>query len=98
MKFTSDGKSVLIEARKNRGDVEICVVDEGVGIPGDTLNKIFDPLYQVDSSTRRSLEGTGMGLAVAKDLIEAHGGSIYVKSTPGVGSSFYFMIPIWNKV
>ncbi|MFQ5888166.1 MAG: sensor histidine kinase, partial [Candidatus Hydrothermarchaeales archaeon] len=94
IKFNKEGGEVIIDAKEKRGMVEICVTDTGIGIPKDKLDKIFERLYQVDSSTSRSYEGVGMGLAMAKDIVEAHGGRITVESEVGKGSSFCFTLPI----
>ena len=74
--------------------VEICVEDTGIGIPEDELEKIFEPLYQIDASSTRQYGGTGMGLAITKEIIKASGGKISVKSEVGKGSTFCFTLPI----
>jgi len=77
------------------GDVAIlCVEDTGIGIPAELHERIFDRLYQVDASATRRFGGTGMGLAVAKEIAEAQGGRIWVDSEPGKGSRFYFTLPL----
>jgi signal transduction histidine kinase len=63
-------------------------------MPKDKLDKIFDRLYQIDSSSTRAYGGTGLGLAIVKELVEAHGGKITVKSTHRKGSTFCFTLPI----
>jgi len=94
IKFNKPGGSITIKAAEEGGAVEVCVTDTGIGIPKDELDKIFDHLYQSDGSSGRSYGGTGLGLAVVKELVEAHGGEITVKSTPGKGSTFCFTLPI----
>jgi PAS domain S-box-containing protein len=94
IKFNRDGGEVLIEAREKKGMVEVCVSDTGLGIPGDKIGKVFDRFYQVDGSLTRRYGGTGMGLAIAKEIVEAHGGRIWVESEPGEGSEFCFTLPI----
>jgi PAS domain S-box-containing protein len=93
LKFTEEG-GVTVEARQGGDVVEICVSDTGIGIPQNFHEKIFERLYQVDSSGTRRFGGTGMGLAIAKELVEAHGGRITVESEPGKGSRFCFTLPI----
>ena len=74
--------------------VEVSVTDTGPGIPADELSHLFKPFQQLDDKLTRSHEGTGLGLALSKRLAEIHGGYIWVKSTPGVGSTFGFALPI----
>lgn len=73
--------------------IEISIRDNGVGIPADVLNKIFDRFYQVDSSHTRRYGGTGLGLAIVKSVMDAHGTKVQVQSNPGEGSTFTFVIP-----
>jgi osomolarity two-component system sensor histidine kinase NIK1 len=72
--------------------LEFCVSDNGIGIPKDELNLIFDPLAQVDGSTIREFGGTGLGLSVSKHLVALMGGSMWVESEVGKGSKFFFTI------
>jgi signal transduction histidine kinase len=69
------------------------VTDEGIGIPSDELERIWDRFYQVDSTTTRQFGGTGLGLAIVKQLVEAHAGQVGVRSMVGEGSTFYFTVP-----
>jgi PAS domain S-box-containing protein len=94
LKFTRGGGKIAIEAKKKGEDVVVCVSDSGIGIPQDKLKHIFDPLYQGDASSDKVSEGIGMGLAVAKELVMAHGGDITAESKEGRGSKFCFSLPI----
>ena len=92
-KFTEQGFIHLAaEARPN--EVLISVADSGVGIPLEQIEKIFEPFTQVDSSSTRRAGGTGLGLSISKQFVEMHGGRIWVESTLGGGSIFYFTLPI----
>jgi signal transduction histidine kinase len=93
IKYTPERGSVSIEARPKEGFVEVRVVDTGVGIAPEHLERIFERFTQIDNSSTRSQGGTGLGLAITKDLIELHGGVIRVQSQFGKGSSFVFTIP-----
>ena len=95
IKFTEKG-SVEISATVVHGNEQltITVSDTGIGIPEDKLDQIFESFEQGDGSTAREYGGTGLGLAVTKNLVELHGGSIRVESTVGVGSRFTFTLPV----
>ena len=72
----------------------ISVEDNGLGIPKDKFDKIFDKFYRVDQSLTYEISGTGLGLTVAKEIVELHGGRIWVESEEGVGTTFYVEIPL----
>ena len=76
--------------------LEISVQDTGIGIPRESLVKIFQRFYQVDSSSTRKYIGTGLGLAILKEIVEAHGSQILVESKVGEGSRFFFSLPVVN--
>jgi signal transduction histidine kinase/CheY-like chemotaxis protein len=92
-RFTSEGR-VLLTAKLAKGEVIISVSDTGPGIPAEKLAYIFDEFYQVDLSLRRSYQGAGLGLAISKRFVEAHGGYIWAESQVGLGSTFFFSLPI----
>jgi GAF domain-containing protein/DNA-binding response OmpR family regulator len=92
-KFTEEG-FIRVEAEANPTEVTIAVSDSGIGIPEENLGTIFEPFTQVDGSSTRSAGGTGLGLSICKSFVEIHGGHMWVESAPGVGSVFYFTLPI----
>ncbi len=94
IKFNRRGGEVRIEARERDGTVEVCVIDTGIGIPKNKLSRVFHRFYQVDSGLTRRYGGTGMGLAVAKEIVEGYGGEIKVESKEGEGSRFCFTLPV----
>jgi PAS domain S-box-containing protein len=94
IKFNHEGGEVLIEAQRKKDVVTVCIKDTGIGIPEDKLEKIFDRFYQVDSGLTRRYSGTGMGLAIAKEIVERQGGHIWVESEEGRGSRFYFTLSV----
>ncbi len=94
IKFNRRGGIVRISALKKKDDVEICVFDSGIGIKEECIDKIFDKFYQSEMEPARRFNGMGMGLAICKDIIEAHGGRIWAESCPEEGSKFYFTLPI----
>jgi len=85
------GKSAI---RNPQSAIEISVRDTGIGIPKEHLPHVFDRFYQVDSSTTREHEGTGIGLALTKELVELHGGEISVESEEGFGTTFAVRLPL----
>jgi signal transduction histidine kinase len=78
--------------------VKISILDTGIGIPHDKLPTIFESFTQVDMTHTRRFAGAGLGLPVAKAIIEAHGGTIDVSSVPGSGSAFHVWLPVRNEV
>ncbi|MEE9594216.1 MAG: HAMP domain-containing sensor histidine kinase, partial [Candidatus Hydrothermarchaeales archaeon] len=97
LKFTDKGGKVTVVATHKKDIAKVCVSDTGIGIPKNKQDKIFDRFYQVDSSGTRRYGGTGMGLAIVKEIIEAHGGEITVESKVGKGSRFCFTLPVGRK-
>ena len=96
VKFTEHGKiTVVVSKSRNGGEemqLQFVVKDTGIGIPADKLNRLFKSFSQVDSSTAKQFGGTGLGLAISKNLVTLMGGTIWVESAYGMGSSFYFTI------
>jgi len=85
---------VIIAAGARNGHFSVSVTDTGPGIPLDQHDHIFEQFHQVDSSMTKAKGGTGLGLAIAKQIIEMHGGRIWVESTLGQGSTFQMELPI----
>jgi len=83
----------LIEARKAGGMAQFSVSDTGIGIRGEEMGKLFSLFYQADSGISRKYGGTGVGLAIIKQLVEQQGGRIWVESNFGEGSTFTFTLP-----
>lgn len=93
-KYSPNGGSVVLSARRQDGRLLIAISDEGVGISAEELPDIFERFTQADMSTTRRFGGFGLGLYMAKRLVEAHGGDIRVESTPGHGSTFTIGLPL----
>jgi len=94
IKFTPKGGLVLAEAKSEGELVRISVVDTGIGIPKARLAEIFEPFHQLDGSATRRYGGTGLGLALSNQILQAHGISLKVESIEGKGSRFQFSLPV----
>ena len=92
IKFTDAGE-VRITAGATNGDFAVSVTDTGPGIPPKEQTRIFEQFHQVDSSNTKAKGGTGLGLAISKQIVEMHGGRIWVESTMGKGSTFHMELP-----
>ena len=90
---TPSGGTVTVSATSSDSRVTVSVADTGTGIPPQDLDQLFERFYRVDPSRTRATGGTGLGLTIARQLVEAHGGSIGVESAPGQGSRFFFDLP-----
>jgi signal transduction histidine kinase len=94
IKFTDARGRIMLTAECKNGDVQLHVADTGVGIPAREVEHIFDRFYQVEPHLTRTHGGLGLGLAIAKGMIELHGGKIWVESVEGLGSRFSFSVPV----
>ncbi len=93
-KFTPPGGTITVKAVSSNTSAVISIKDTGSGIPANRMNKIFDRFYQMDNSSTREHEGTGIGLALTKELIELHKGTIKVKGETGEGAEFVITLPL----
>ncbi len=93
-KYSEDSKYIRVEVRKDSNSALISVTDHGVGISKEELKKIFDKFYRTPTSKAKETRGSGLGLTLAKHIIEAHGGTIEVESEVGKGSNFTIRIPL----
>jgi len=94
LKHTESGGKVRVCAHENEGAVEVSVSDTGRGIPPEHINRIFDRFVQVKHISDSTPGSVGLGLAIAKEIVETYGGSIWVESTVGKGSTFSFRLPL----
>jgi signal transduction histidine kinase len=92
--FTDQGGNILVKAETEPGYIKVSVRDDGVGVPAKDLPHIFERFFQVESHLTRRHGGMGLGLSVAKSMVEMHGGRIWVESTEGNGSNFVFILPL----
>lgn len=93
IKFSGHGGRVTVLVQEQENDIYVEVTDTGIGIAPEHQHQIFEPFFQVDSSTTRAYPGVGLGLAISRRIVEAHGGCIGVRSDLGQGSTFFFTLP-----
>lgn len=94
IKFSHQDSTIYIQTRIKNEKIFVSVKDTGIGIPKDSVKKVFDRFYKSDLSRGKDKKGTGLGLAIVKEIIQAHGENIDVVSTEGVGSEFIFSLPL----
>jgi signal transduction histidine kinase len=94
MRYTPAGGTIILSLRRRARVAEIGVTDTGIGIPEEHLPHIFDRFYRVDRGRSRALGGTGLGLSIVRQVAEAHGGQVRVRSTVGVGTTFTVFLPM----
>jgi signal transduction histidine kinase len=91
VKFTPEGGRIEVSARPRGDRVEVSVSDNGPGLSPEQVARVFERYWQAEATKRL---GTGLGLTIAKGIVEAHGGSVWVESRLGEGASFYFTVPL----
>jgi signal transduction histidine kinase len=100
IKFTHQGNVTFgcsLITDKNFKKLEFYVIDTGIGIPQSRIKAVFNPFEQADIEDTRAFEGSGLGLAISKSYVEMLGGKIWVESEEGIGSQFYFTLPLYSK-
>ncbi|MEE6729130.1 cell wall metabolism sensor histidine kinase WalK [Pediococcus pentosaceus] len=93
IKYSPDGGIITCRLLETHNHVIMSITDQGLGIPKDSISHIFDRFYRVDKARSRAQGGTGLGLAISKEVIQLHGGRIWVESREGEGSTFYISLP-----
>lgn len=93
IKFTPGGGTITVQVSRTPHQAQVCVADTGPGIPPQALPRIFDQFYQAEPVSTRRHEGLGLGLSIAKGLVELHGGRLWAESEPGRGAAFTFTLP-----
>ncbi|KGX89254.1 cell wall metabolism sensor histidine kinase WalK [Pontibacillus marinus] len=99
IKYSPEGGTITftVDVMKQQQKLVVKISDEGVGIPDEKLNKIFERFYRVDKARSRNLGGTGLGLAISREMIEAHGGNIWAESKEGEGTTVLFTLPLMSQ-
>ena len=93
IKYGRESGTVTVAAQPRNDRIEVCVRDDGPGIPPEARDRLFERFYRVDKARSREQGGTGLGLAIVKHVVQAHGGEVRVESAPGEGAAFYFTLP-----
>lgn len=96
IKFTPQQGTITVKAKfgKEKKDIQVSVADTGIGISPENIPKVFDKFYQIGERVSTDISGTGIGLSIAKEIVELHGGTIWVESEKGKGTEFIFTIPL----
>lgn len=94
LKYSPRGGQITVSCQVEGDQVQVSVSDQGDGIPPEYLDRIFERFFQVDGTSTRKIGGSGLGLSIAKGIVEAHGGRIWAESSPGYGSVFRFTVPL----
>jgi signal transduction histidine kinase len=99
IKFTPQNGTITVSVSPTleHGYAVFSVSDTGIGIPASELQKLFSEFFRVDNEINQNVKGTGLGLVLAKNIVQAHGGKIWVQSQVGVGTTFYFTLPSSQK-
>jgi PAS domain S-box-containing protein len=98
VKYSPSGGEILLTSVAKDGMVEVSVIDHGLGIPADFVKKLFGRYERFEDKTKAKIIGTGLGLAITRQIVDMHGGKIWVDSTLGVGSEFHFTVPVATPV
>jgi len=93
LKYSPEGGTITFRVKVLDDKIEVSISDQGIGIPKENIQKVFERFYRVDRARTRQLGGTGLGLAIAKEMIGAHGGDIWAKSKEGKGTTILFTLP-----
>jgi len=97
IKYSPEGGTIRLKAERERHHILISIQDQGLGIPYDKLEKVFERFYRADKARTRQLGGTGLGLAISKELVEAHHGSVWAESKEGKGTTVHLTLPLMNQ-
>jgi len=97
VKFTPDGGKIAVRAAIDADHVEVAVQDSGIGIAPEDQEAVFEEFKQVGRDYTKKAEGTGLGLALTRRIVELHGGRLWLESAPGTGSTFTFTLPLTQQ-
>jgi signal transduction histidine kinase len=95
IKYSPDGEKIIVDSKIENNNVIVSVQDFGIGIAKKDLDHLFDRYYRVDN-TAMHFEGLGLGLFISSEILKGHKGRFWIDSEEGVGSTFYFQLPLYN--
>ncbi|WP_078408977.1 ATP-binding protein [Priestia abyssalis] len=98
VKYSPNGGKIIVRIREEQSHLKVDVIDEGLGIPEESISHLFTKFYRIDNTDRRKIGGTGLGLAIVKEIVKAHDGDIHVQSQFGHGSTFTVSFPLVEDV
>jgi signal transduction histidine kinase len=94
IKYSPKGGEIIFETTKKKDKIQVMVKDNGIGISDKQKTRVFEHLYRAGGMEQKTFPGLGIGLFISKEIVERHGGEIWVESTVGKGSNFYFTLPL----
>jgi signal transduction histidine kinase len=96
VKFSPAGGSIRVSGKRLDGEYEVTVEDEGIGMTPEEVVRIFDKFYRADASNT-AISGLGLGMSIVRNIVEAHGGRIWIESEPGRGTRVHFTLPLGDR-
>ncbi|MEK3765617.1 ATP-binding response regulator [Solibacillus sp. FSL K6-4121] len=97
VKFSPNGGDIIIRAEKSENCLKVSIQDNGIGIPENEIPTLFQKFKRIDNSSRRKIGGTGLGLALSKEIVSNHNGEIWIESQENVGTTVYFTLPLFEQ-
>jgi signal transduction histidine kinase len=94
LRYVPEGGHIAVRARREADSVVVTVADNGPGVPPADLSRLFERFWRADRARRRATGGSGLGLSIARHIVEAHGGRIWAEETPGGGLTISFTLPV----
>ena len=97
VKYSPKGGTITVTSASEGDSIHVSIKDEGIGIPGDALEKVFERFTRVERESLGTISGTGLGLPIVREIVELHGGRVWAESMPGQGSTFHLMLPVGGQ-